>query len=264
MRFITVNLRAVARLFGVAALLLGGVLVVAGGFPWLAYARRAALKQAWSRWLLRALGVVLPDAPAVREQLMGGEARWGLVVANHVSFLDVFVINAAMPLGFVAKREVADWPLIGWLTARTDNLFIERGQRRAAHLTQARMAGQLAAGRNLALFPEGTTTRGDRVLPFHSALLESAIVAQVPVICLALAYEDATGAPTARPAYAGDDSLADCLWRIVSSPAVVARLEVAACLSSADGERRHLAHRAHQCIARSLASGNGVAERKLQ
>lgn len=243
-------LRAAWRLLAAVILLLGGALCVAVVFPRLAYARRARLKQAWSRCLLWALGVKL------RHDLAAGAATaWsGLAVANHISFLDIFVINAVLPLGFVAKREVADWPLIGWLTARTDNLFIARGHRRAAHATQARMTAALAAGRTLAVFPEGTTTRGERVLPFHAALLESAIAAEAPVLCLALAYEDADGMPTTAPAYVGADSLAACLWRIVVSDATIARLTLAGRLASAGADRRHLARHAHWRIAMTLAA----------
>lgn len=240
-------LRAVFRLLACGLLLLGGALCVAFVFPWLQYSTRARIKRRWSQLLVAALGIdIASDAAA------GTNIPHGLVVANHVSFLDIFVINAVMPVSFVAKSEVAGWPLIGWLTRHTDNLFLERGRVQAAHLARQRMAELLAAGRRLVIFPEGTTTMGAAVLPFHAALLQSAIDSEVPVVCLALAYRTATGEATNAPAYVDADSLWDCLWRIVCSDGLVARLAPAGVLR-AGTDRRVLAHRAHTCVSGALA-----------
>lgn len=242
-------LRALARLLLVGVLLVAGLLCVALLFPGLSMSSRARIKQRWSSALLRALGVTV--------RVDGGYAHdWpaGLVVANHISFLDIFVINAVMKTVFVAKSDVAAWPLIGWLTAHTGNLFIERGSRRAAHAMQGRMTAELAAGRRLAIFPEGTSTPGATVLPFHAALLESAIASGAPVICVAIAYQDERGRNTAAPAYVGDDTLWACLKRIVSSEGIVARISAAGCLPSTTTDRRHLAQQAHRRVAAALAS----------
>jgi 1-acyl-sn-glycerol-3-phosphate acyltransferase len=227
---------------------LAGALCVALIFPWLRQAARARIKLRWSAGLLSALGVDLPQDTAPVATL-----PQGLIVANHISFIDIFVINALVPVTFVAKSEVARWPLIGWLTARTDNLFIERGRRGAAHLTQQAMSAALSGGRRLVLFPEGTTTCGSDVLPFHAALLQSAVVSAVPVICVALGYQNTDGRMTAVPAFIDEDTLWDCIWRIVTSERVLARATVVAQLASAGSDRRHLAHQAHRCIARTVA-----------
>lgn len=244
-----VIIRASKRLLVVAGYLLTGALWVALIFPWLKQARRADIKQHWSGGLLTALGVDLPHDVAPLADL-----PHGLLVANHISFIDIFVINALAPVCFVAKSEVAAWPLIGWLTARTDNLFIERGHRGAAHRTQQAMSAGLSAGQRLVIFPEGTTTHGGEVLPFHAALLQSAVVSGMPIICLALGYQDAAGRMTAAPAYIDADTLWDCLWRIVTHERIVARITLVGCLTSRDGDRRQLSHQAHQCIARKVAS----------
>lgn len=253
-----VLLRACKRLLFVALYLLSGSLCVALIFPWLRHAARVRIKQLWSAGLLKALGVELPRDPQPIATLPPG-----LIVANHISFIDIFVINALVPVTFVAKSEVARWPLIGWLTARTDNLFIERGRRGAAHLTQQAMSDTLSSGRRLVLFPEGTTTDGTTVLPFHAALLQSAVVTAVPVACVVLGYEDADGCMTAAPAFIGSDTLWDCIWRIVTCERVVARATVAAQLSGAGGDRRHLAHQAHRCIARTVGSWYESAQRNI-
>jgi 1-acyl-sn-glycerol-3-phosphate acyltransferase len=154
---------------------------------------------------------------------------------------------------FVAKSEVAQWPLIGWLARRADTVFIERGSRKAAHLTHQHMLEALEAGRRLAIFPEGTTTAGDVVLPFHGALFQSAIDAAVPVHAVALSYHRADGTRSEAQAYVGDIGLMDCLLTVLRTPGLTARLSLAGSFTPPLPDRRHLAHHCHQAIAKSLA-----------
>lgn len=237
-------LRAAWRICLVSLLLLGGATCVAVFFPFLGFATRAGIKQRWSGLLVSALGVRIEGDAILRR------VGQGLIVSNHISFIDIFVIDSLMRATFVAKHEVAHWPVIGWLTTRTDNLFVERGRRNAAHATYLHMAEILSLGRRLVVFPEGTTTRGDKVLPFHAALMQSAVVSEVPVVCLALRYTDMNGAFSACPAYVDDDSLWDCLWRVVIHDGLTVHVHFVGLLASRDLDRRHLAHAAHQRIAR--------------
>ena len=235
------------RLVRVGLHLLYGSLQTAILFPFADNALRDRLKQRWSRQLLRLLQIELapPGAGVV-------EIRSGLLVANHVSFVDIFAINALLPCGFVAKSDVADWPLIGWLSRRNDTVFIERGKPKAAHLTRQRMLEVLATGRRLAVFPEGTTTTGERVLPFHGALFQGAIDSASPVHCIVIEYVDSGGLRTDAPAYIGDLSLLECLRNIIESGGIVARITLAASFLPPLPDRRHLAHRAHQAVANAL------------
>lgn len=240
--------RAALRLLACGLLLLGGAICVALLFPCLRYPARARIKRRWSQMLVSALGVEI----AFDDEPMA-DIPAGLVVANHISFLDIFVINAIVPVTFVAKSEVERWPLIGWLTAHTDNLFIERGNRQAAQRMRQRMSSLLHAGRRLVIFPEGTTTTGEQVLPFHPALMQSAIDSRRPVICLALSYRTAEGSSTAAPAYVDADSLWDCLWRIVCSDGLIARVVLAGSPGLVE-DRRRLAQLAHERVSRALAA----------
>ncbi len=240
-------LRAVPRLFGLALLLLASVFLVALIFPLLGQTARSRIKQSWSAMLVAVLGITLRH-----DNLDDDDLPVGLVVANHISFLDIYVINALMSVNFVAKADVAGWPLIGWLTARTGNLFIERGRAKAAHAMQQQMARELSAGNRLVIFPEGTSTRGGAVLPFHAALLQSAIASGCPVICLALSYQSAKGEMTTAPAYVGDDTLMGCIWRIVIEADLVANVHLVGCLSSEVADRRHLGQQAHHLIAQGV------------
>jgi 1-acyl-sn-glycerol-3-phosphate acyltransferase len=163
-----------------------------------------------------------------------------------------------LPSAFVAKSDVRQWPLIGWLCQRAGTVFIERGSRKAAHQTHRQMLAALASGRRLAIFPEGTTTAGDRLLPFHAALFQSAIDAAVPVHALALSYRGSDGAPSAAPAYIDEISLIDCLVSVLEAGGLVARVELAASSAPPHADRRHLAHCTHQAVAAALSRESDV------
>jgi 1-acyl-sn-glycerol-3-phosphate acyltransferase len=240
-------MRAAARLAGLGLHLFLGLAAVALLFPWIAPGRRLWLKRQWSRRLLRVLGVALRVA---------GTSPQGLVVANHVSFLDIFVINAVKPVAFVAKDEVRRWPLIGWLAARADTIFLERGSRSAAQRARAALVGRLRAGERAAIFPEGTTSAGDRVLPFHGALFQAAIDAGAPVTPLALRYVDASGRHSAAPAYIDDITLWQCLRAIACSEKLTAEVEVLAPLPTLVADRRHLAAHAHRIVAHAIGANH--------
>jgi len=188
----------------------------------------------------------------------GGTVR-GLLVANHISWLDIYVINALAPAAFVAKDDVRGWPLIGWLCANTETIFIARGSRAATQETRERIVDQLRAGTPVAVFPEGTTTGGERLLPFHGALFQGAIDAGAPVVPLALRYVDCDGNPSRAPAYDGDITLWQSLLAIARAGGLTAQLRVLAPLSSADTDRRHLAAHSHRAIAYHLGHGDAMA-----
>jgi len=236
--------RAGFRLARVGLHLAYGIATVALVYPWLAQAGRLALKRRWSRQLLEMLGLQMQVSG-------GGIAAPCLVVANHVSWLDVFAINAVAPAAFVCKDDVRDWPVIGWLVARTDSIFIERGRRSAARHAAAGMRAALGAGMAVAVFPEGTTSDGGRVLPFHAGLLQPAIDTGCPVQPVALRYRDASGAHSDAPAYIGDVTLWQTLRSIALASGLQVELDMLAPLTAA-AERRALAAAARHAIERRV------------
>jgi 1-acyl-sn-glycerol-3-phosphate acyltransferase len=189
----------------------------------------------------------------------GGTVR-GMLVANHISWLDIYVINTLVPAAFVAKDDVRDWPLIGWLCANTDTIFLARGSRAAAQDARERIVAGLRAGTPVAVFPEGTTTGGERLLPFHGALFQGAIDAGAPVVPLALRYLAPDGLPSRAPAYDGDITLWQSLLAIARADGLTAQLRVLAPLPSADLDRRHLAARCHRSIAFHLGHGDAMTD----
>lgn len=179
----------------------------------------------------------------VRLQATGATVRPdALLVSNHVSWLDIFVINALAPSAFVSKAEVRNWPVIGWLAARNDTVFLRRGSRGHSRIINAEIGALLDGGRNVAVFPEGTTTDGTHVLHFHAALLQPAIESGHPVQALAIRYLTPDGRYEPAPAYAGATSLGQCLARIIATPALVARIDAMPAFATANGPaRRELA-----------------------
>lgn len=220
--------------------------VAATRFPVLDGPARAARVQRWSAGLLRALGVYIETRGAPPPP---GAA---MLVANHVSWLDIFVLNTHCPARFVAKSEVRAWPLIGWLCERAGTLFIRRARRHHTAHINAVIAAALSRGETFAVFPEGTTTAGDRVLPFHGSLLEPAIAAGVTVYPAALRYVRADGSLCGEADYAGERSLLESLWLIVSQPGITARLVFLPGLPAAGSDRRTLAQEAGRVIATAL------------
>lgn len=244
-----VELRAAFRLARVGLHLLWGTLTVALVYPWVSLGIRRALKQRWSHQLLDTLGIKVGAGRTA-------DLPHGLLVANHVSWLDIYVINALVPTAFVSKDDVKDWPLIGWLCQHTETIFLERGSRAAAQRTRETMVARLAAGTHVALFPEGTTTDGSTVLPFHAALFQSAIDAHVPVVPLALRYVDAEGKPSRAPAYDGDITLLQCMHAIARTSGLSVQVHVLAPLDTAHIDRRHLAAHCHHAVAWHLGHAN--------
>lgn len=215
--------------------------------PFVPPSRQLELRQRWSARLLKILGIRLStDAPFV--------GPGSLIVANHVSWLDIFVINAAFPTTFVSKAEVREWPLAGWLAAKHETVFLRRGSRGHARIVNSEIAALLAEGRHVTVFPEGTTTDGSHVLGFHGALLQAAIEAKAPLQPIAIAYRKPDGQYTRAPAYDGDLSLLDSLRAIIAEPQIIARLRVGEPLSVIDTpDRKALAHQARECIVAGIA-----------
>lgn len=208
--------------------------------------RRLLLKQTWSAAILDALGIEL-------EADLTHAVPGALLVANHISWVDIFVINAALPSAFVSKEEVRRWPVIGWLAAKNDTVFLRRGSRGHARIINEQIAGMLAQGKHVAVFPEGTTSDGRCLLHFHAALLQPALAAGRPVLPVALSYWELDGQRSLAPRYDGDISLGQCTRTILQRRRLIARLVTTPLRGMADEDRRIVAAQAREAIA--LAAG---------
>lgn len=238
-------MRRIWRLPQVSAHLFLGALIVLVLFPLWQPPLRRRMKQWWSRRLLAALGIQVN----INGSLPSGPL---LLVANHVSWLDIYLINSLRPVAFVSKADVRNWPLIGWLAKHNDTVFLQRGSRGHAHVINQEIAQVLSEGCPVTVFPEGTTTEGDHILHFHGALLQPALSVGAQLVPLALRYSDATqpGQVSRTAAYAGDTSLGASLWAIAGCCGLKAQLTVLPALSGND--RKLLAPQARDAIARQL------------
>jgi len=242
-----------ARLMRLSAHLAKGLMKTGFAFARWTEARRRQEIRRWSRELLALLAVRF-DAPHPPEVPRTG----AMIVLNHVSWLDIFVLDAVLPVTFVAKAEIGRWPLVGTLVTRAGTLYIERGSKSAARRTNERIADSLRAGRAVGIFPEGTTTWGDSVQRFHSALFQPAVDANATVVPAALRYFDADGAPTRAASYVGDDSLAKSIWMIVSARRLAVRLDFLEPVAASGQDRRLLAEHTRAGIASRLEQMQGL------
>lgn len=237
--------RTLLGLVRVGLHLSAGLGAVAVLYPLASRKRRLRMKQTWSRALLDILSVSIEAA--------GAPPSGGVLVSNHVSWLDIYVINALTPSAFVCKADVRHWPVIGWLCARTDTVFIERGSAVAAKQTAERLGAILAEGAcPVAVFPEGTTTDGFRLLPFRAAMLQAAIDVGVDVHPVAIRYLDGRGAPSRRASYCGDTTFWESLTNILAARGMVARVTLLPALATRGAHRRQIAAHARQTIGRAL------------
>jgi 1-acyl-sn-glycerol-3-phosphate acyltransferase len=240
------SIRLAWRLARIGLHLLRGLVTCALVFPWAGAALRERLVRRWSARLLAICRVRV-------EQLPGSLAlERALVVSNHISWLDIFVINALHPCRFVAKAEIRAWPVLGWLVAQAGTVFIARGSRRDLRHIFKGLVDALGQGQRVAFFPEGTTASQGRLLPFHANLFEAAIDARVPVQPYALAYVDARGGWHAAVDYTGEVTFVDSILRILQGEPVVARLQCLAPIASDGAHRRELSAQAHAAIGSAL------------
>ncbi|MDA8454017.1 1-acyl-sn-glycerol-3-phosphate acyltransferase [Acidovorax sp. GBBC 3334] len=237
------SLRAVARLLRLIAHILAGLATVLLRFPRLSPDQQHARVQAWSRALLAYAGIAL--------EIRGTPPAGGpvVLVANHLSWLDISVMHAARHCRFISKSDVQRWPVIGRLATAAGTLYIERNTRRDAMRIVRLMQEALQRREVLGVFPEGTTGDGTALLPFHANLLQAAVLADAPVQPVGLRFIDrATGRPSAAVLYVGDDTLVGSLWRVLRSDAITAVVHYGAPQHAAGRDRRVWAEDLRQAV----------------
>lgn len=243
-------LRATVRLLALAAVLAGG-LVRFALIP--AHRQDAAARARWLQGVCRRLLQVL----RVRVVAGGSFPRGCAIAANHLSYLDVVVLGAQAPSVFVAKSEVRAWPVFGWFARAAGTVFVHRTQRSDVARAGAEMAPLLGGDLNVVLFPEGTSSDGQTVGPFHSSLLDPVVRQNHLVVAAALTY----GVPPGRSAadevcYWRDMTLAPHLWNLLSLPWIEARLAWGQ-PRPAGTNRKQLAEELHSEVARLNDSWGG-------
>ncbi len=205
-------LRTLSRVVRASAHVARGLWTIRTRFGHLTPPQTQLMVRDWTRRMLVIMGVEL--------EVRGTPPEHGplLQVANHISWLDILVMNAASPSRFVSKADAQHWPLLGALITGSGTLYIERNSRRDAMRMVHHMAERLTLGDILSVFPEGTTGDGRELLPFHANLLQSAIAAKAPVLPVGLRFVNSqTGDPHEAPVFVGDTTLIGSVWATLSA-----------------------------------------------
>lgn len=236
------------RLLRLCCHLLAGLATCAVIFPWLSSGQRSARIQHWSARLVAICGIRIDVRYVDGAQV----APTALMVANHISWLDIFVINSICPSRFVAKSDIRSWPLIGWLSAKTGTIFIARGRVREVRRIFEHLVASLRAGQCVAFFPEGGTAAQGALLPFHANLFEAAIDAKVPVQPYALRYVNASGHLEPAADFVGNTTFVQSVLNIIRARGMTVQLFVLPEIATATVHRRELAQAAQSAIASAL------------
>ncbi len=219
-------------------------------FPFLNRDQKDRRIQRWSKKLLRIFHIQLRVIGA--EKLVSDPH---LMASNHISWLDIHVINAFKPVRFVAKSEVRAWPVFGWMAEQLGTVFIRRDSARHARQVVDQMA-QVLKEESVCIFPEGTSTSGELVLPFKPNLFESAILAHVPVFPIAIAYRSrSTGLRSDAPAFIGDMGLLESMSNVIASRDIevhLSLLEPFLIGNSSNPDRKELALYCQEAITKTL------------
>lgn len=216
------------RATGLVGLLLLGLVVLLLAYPLWSQRGQCRIRQWWSKALLLICGIRVQCssmAPLAAQ-------RPSLMVMNHVSWLDIFLLTSIQPATFIAKSEIRRWPLIGWLVAGAGTLFIERSSRHAVRHVNQQIIHRLSCGEHVAFFPEGTTTDGRIIRPFHTSLFAAALPPHgYEVVVMALHYRQ-HGAWSPKPAYIDDQTLLGSIYAVLSTRGLSAELKVLETLSA--------------------------------
>ena len=195
-------------------------------------ASRARWLHRWCRFASRVLGLSLASKGAV--------PNTGLLVCNHLSYLDVIALSALVPCAFVAKQEVRAWPLFGWLARAAGTIFVDRNRRSATARDVDQVQEALDSGLLVVLFPEGTSTDGSTVLPFKSSMLQGAVQSQIPIAAAGLDYRLNHGSVADEVCYWRDMTLLPHLLNLFGKPVINAEVRFSSARVRA-GDRKSVA-----------------------
>ncbi len=247
------KIRLCFKVFLITILFFNGLIIAAGIFPVVNYlysadnakTKRDALKISWLRWFSAIINLyIIKDGEPPKQGT--------LLVSNHISWLDIIVIGQYLPGFFVAKSDILNWPVIGYLAKQGGTIFIRRGDKKHVRNTAEKMVWLLKQNSNIVAFPEGTTTRGAEVLHFHASLFQSALLTQSAVQPVALQYR---GVAKVHAPFVGDDGFIPHLIRILSLDKIEVRLSFLPVINSSGKNRHAVSLEARDMISDKISRG---------
>ncbi len=229
---------------------IAGLATLSFQFPFATQEAKNAHIQKWSRRLLSIFGIelslrnpeILPATPY-------------LLASNHISWMDIHAINAFKPIRFVAKSDVEGWPIFGWMAKQLGTVFIKRDNSRHGKHVASEVAEVLKT-QSVCIFPEGTSTIGEGILPFKPNLFESAVIAQVPVYSLAITYKSLSSCMRSEaPAFVGEMGLLESMAQILRDRNLIVELTFlspSGASPEASRDRKWLALHSQEAISNQL------------
>jgi 1-acyl-sn-glycerol-3-phosphate acyltransferase len=226
-----------------------GIFIIATSWPFVAETTRKKLTKWWCRKLLHCFNmqvVVFGEPPQAT-------ASHNMFVANHVSWADIYALNSVIPLQFIAKSDINQWPILGYLVRKSGTIFINRSSRKDTSRIVALTAERLLAGGNVGFFPEGTTTDGTSLAHFKSSLIQAAINANATIRPVAIRYPLSNGSVNTAMAYAGETTLAESIIRVLKQKNPVATLYFLSPIDAQSNNRQAITQLACKNIAQQLS-----------
>jgi lyso-ornithine lipid O-acyltransferase len=230
------RLRLCYKIFLITLLFVSGLFIAVIIFPALgvlckpsrAKYQRGALKMAWLTWFsaIVRLHIIKEGEPIDNA---------GLLVCNHISWLDIIILGRFLPAYFVAKSDILAWPVIGYLAKQAGTIFIHRGDKQQVKATTEKMLWLLKRNSIVIAFPEGTTTKGDTVLSFHASLFQPALLTKSVIQPVAIQYE---GEAKKHAPFIGEDAFVPHLIKMLSLERIVVRVVFLSYIYTA-GKNRH-------------------------
>lgn len=261
------KLSACVRFLSVFVYTVCCLVIISCVFPGASPEKKGRVIRRWAGRLLAWLGIRTEvkgleriSNPAVPDCGVTPGEKGRLVVCNHVSFLDIFTLDSVLPAGFVAKAEIAKWPVFGVIAKAVGTIFIERGNRKALLGIAQSMQRAIGEGRTLLMFPEGTTSDGRGLLKLHANLFDAAAKTGADVIPVVLRYRS-RGEVTTAPAYVGKVGLFECLWRVVNTPDLTVTVIVGEPFTGDD--RRELCAKASAVMSEVIGVADPLAPKAL-
>lgn len=235
------------RIFLVTLHVVVGIFVLATIWIFCSQAARDKLVRWWSNGVLSRFNIqVITHGQPPTES-----AKNCMVLANHVSWIDIYAINSVIPVRFIAKSDINNWPVFGYLARKSGTIFINRSSRKDTARIVDTTVDSLTKGNNVAFFPEGTTTDGTTLLHFKSSIVQAAINANSTIYPLALRYPSPDGSINPDLAYAGETTMAGSMMQTLKTKRPVIELYFLPVIK-AKGHRQEITQQAYSTIAKTL------------
>jgi 1-acyl-sn-glycerol-3-phosphate acyltransferase len=209
---------------------------------------RTKLTKWWSKKLIKHFGVEVVTHGKLPDDGLSNT----MFLANHISWLDIYALNSIIPLQFIAKSDINNWPVLGYLVRKSDTIFINRDSRKDTSRIVVTTTENLVAGGNVGFFPEGTTTDGTLIARFKSSIVQAAINANSTLLPVAIRYPLPNGGINTDIAYAGDTSMGEAMMNVLKQKKSIVEIHFLAPINSPTANRQTLTKTAFEVISSQL------------